>query len=101
MDNHVDPKTYPNAGHFQSDEIQPYLERPITCREREHLLNEIDYWQRAYKIAQERRDRDKRDNYHRHMLIIDIAALLTLSTVSVSIFIFIFRATTHWLEFGF
>ena len=74
--------------------------QPVTCRERERLYDEIDYYKRAYKVAQERIDRIKRDRYFQHQRIMDTILMIIISLTSLVVVMFILSSSVHWAEYG-
>lgn len=94
------PRTYNKSGAYSNEHPQPTNNRPLTCREREYLLDEIDYWQRAYEIACERRERDHRDSRARHQKIIDFIVLVSFSIIALVMFLTIIMTTVDWMIQG-
>ncbi len=94
------PDRYSRAGNYKPDQSQPTSDKPLTCREREYLLDEIDYWQRAYEIACERRERDHRDSRARHQKIIDFIVLVSFSIIALVMFLTIIMTTVDWMIQG-
>ena len=74
--------------------------QPVTCRERERLHDEIDYYKRAYRVAQERIDRVKRDRYLQHQRVMDTVLMIIVSLTSLAVVMFILSAAAHWAEYG-
>lgn len=94
------PDRYSRAGNYKPDQSQPTSDKPLTCREREYLLDEIDYWQRAYYVACDRRQKDKRDNKERHQRVADAVLLIAMSITALTMFSYVFMQFVDWMMYG-
>ena len=94
------PDNYSRAGNYKSDQAQPTSDKPLTCREREYLLDEIDYWQRAYYVACDRRQKDKRDNKERHQRVADILLVISFSVIALIGTLWMFKEFVDWMMYG-
>lgn len=94
------PDRYSRAGNYKPDQSQPTSDKPLTCREREYLLDEIDYWQRAYYVACDRRQKDKRDNKERHQRVADAVLLISVSIITLATCSWMFTQFVDWMLYG-
>lgn len=94
------PDKYSRAGNYSNDQSQPTNDKPLTCREREYLLDEIDYWQRAYYVACDRRQKDKHDNKERHQRAADIILVISFSFIALSGTLWMFMQFVDWMMYG-
>lgn len=100
-DTHISsPGKYSRAGSYHNDQSQPKSNKPLTCREREYLLDEIDYWQRAYQVACNRRLRDKQDNKERHQRVADVVLLISMALIAISACYWMFTQFVDWMLYG-
>ncbi len=74
--------------------------QPVTCREREKMEFEIEFYKRAYKLSQERIKKLQDANTIRHQKLVDTLLLLIFFAMSSGFLMFMFSVMAHWAEHG-